>query len=624
MLQWIRDKSQGVIAFIIVAVLCLAFGLWGIHNYLRSSHQQTAVAKVNGHKITQQQLAQAFARFRSQNISQHPKWFSSQKAVNHSRQRVLHNIVERYLLVHTAQQYGLRASNDLLKQELAMIPAFQKNGVFSKQRFQRFLMASQMSQAGFLQMMRKRIVMNQMHMGILSSSFILPQELTQAQRLFKQKRSLYYVIIPHQQFMASKSVPEALMHYYYKQHLQQFKIPKQVQLAYVKLTKKQLRQQIQPSQKQLKQYYNKHLEQFAKPEQWQVEYLQLPESVSDSKAHSIYQQWQQGQHDAKQLAQEEGVSYHRHKTIKADDKQNSPWQKAVTGHTHEGTVLEPFKTNKAHIIARIKHHQQETAPSFDKIKNKVKQAYLKAQANKQFSHKVNQLANLTFEHASSLQPAANKLGLQIRTTDFISQQSSKPYKGILHHKKVRQAAFSDEVVNNKHNSDIINLSNDAVVIVRAHKVKSAHPKPYKQVKSTIRHKLAKQRAAYQAKQHAQHWQQQIDSEHSLKAIAHQHHLKLKTLNSVGRHAGSGQASAIVQKGFHLLVPADNHTSSAVQSLSSGDAAVIQLFDVHKPSVKAEDVPQAHRQALRRYYGHVEYMLYQQAVKDKGSVQYYQS
>lgn len=624
MLQWIRDKSQGVIAFIIVAVLCLAFGLWGIHNYLRSSNQQTAVAKVNSHKITQQELAHTFARFRSQNISQHPEWFNSQQAVQHSRQRVLQNLIQRYLLVQTAQQYGLRAGNELLQQELAMIPAFQKNGVFSKQRFQRFLMASQMSQAGFLQMMRKQIVMNQMQAGILTSSFVLPHELTQAQRLLKQKRSMYYVVIPHQQFIKSNNISEALMHYYYKHHLQQFKVPKKIQLAYVKLTQQQLQKHIKPSHQQLKQYYNKHLDQFAKPEQWQVDYLQLPKDMSDSQVHHIYQQWQQGKKHAKQIAQQKGVSYHQHKTIKADDKQDSSWQKAVQGHTHKGSVLEPFQTDHAHIIARIKNHQQETAPSFAKIKDKVKQAYIKAQANKQFSHKVNQLANLTFEHASSLQPAANKLGLQIQTTPFISQQTSKPYKGILKHKKVRQAAFSDEVAKNKHNSDVINLSNDTVVIVRAHQVKPAHPKPFKQVKSTIRQRLAKQKAAYQATQHAQHWQQQIDGQHSLKSIAHKHQLKLKTLQSVGRHTGSGQESAIVQKGFHLLVPTDNHTSSAVQPLDSGDAAVIQLFAVHRPSVKASAISSGHKQALRRNYGSIEYQLYQQAVKDKANIQYYKS
>ena len=66
MLQSIRDKSQGWFAWVVVTVIGLTFALWGVHSYLYSNQLQSVVAKVNGVKITQQDLDQAYNQLKRQ------------------------------------------------------------------------------------------------------------------------------------------------------------------------------------------------------------------------------------------------------------------------------------------------------------------------------------------------------------------------------------------------------------------------------------------------------------------------------------------------------------------------------------------------------------------------------
>lgn len=625
MLQWIRDKSQGAIAIIIVVILCLAFGLWGIHNYMRGSQHKTVVAKVNGHEITKRELAQSFAHFRAQNIQKHPEWFNSQQAVQKSRQRVLHHLVERYLLVQTANQYGLRVGDDLLQQMLANIPIFQKDGVFSKQRFQRFLASMRMDQQSFIQMMRDQMLKNQMKLGIVNSSFITPHELMQTKRLVEQKRSFYYTIVPYQPLLSTKHITKQQMHHYYSHHQQAYRVPKQLQLAYIKLNKKQLKQSIKPTNKQLKSYYNNNLDQFAQPEQWHVSYLALSQDNKSTKAKKLYQHWRQGAHPDSLAQQYSGVDFHKDKVIKAQDKQQGPWQSALQGHQQVGEVLSPFKTEHAKVIAKIKSHQPATAPGFKSIKDQVRKAYIKSEINKDFSDKVNKLANLTFEHSTSLQPAAQELDLKVHTTPYFKESADHLNKGILQYDKVRKAAFSDEVAKAHNNSDVINLDDGTVVVIRAHNIKPEHIKAFEKVEDQIKQQVAKQQASGKAYKIAQQWRDQIDSEHSLKELAKQDQgISVETLKSVQRQdikAASSDKSYIIRSGFHLPRPTKEHPSSTIKVLPNGDVAVVQLTSVEQPSVSPNDITKKHKQSIQRGYGALEYQLYKQAVKSQASIDY---
>ncbi len=70
MLQNIRDNVQGTMAKVIVAIIIVPFAIFGVET-LFSSNGPTPVAKVNGSKISELDLAQAISMQKRQMLACH-------------------------------------------------------------------------------------------------------------------------------------------------------------------------------------------------------------------------------------------------------------------------------------------------------------------------------------------------------------------------------------------------------------------------------------------------------------------------------------------------------------------------------------------------------------------------
>ena len=100
MLQSIRDKSQGWFAWTIVSAICITFALWGVHSYLYSNASQSTVAKVNGVKVTQQQLSNVYNQLkRQQRIQLGANYVSSPQSSQELKKVALQNIISSIVII---------------------------------------------------------------------------------------------------------------------------------------------------------------------------------------------------------------------------------------------------------------------------------------------------------------------------------------------------------------------------------------------------------------------------------------------------------------------------------------------------------------------------------------------
>ena len=68
MLQAIRDKISGWIAYLIIGLISVPFALWGVNSYLGGG-EETPVAIVDGEEISSRQVDFFYARYREQLLS---------------------------------------------------------------------------------------------------------------------------------------------------------------------------------------------------------------------------------------------------------------------------------------------------------------------------------------------------------------------------------------------------------------------------------------------------------------------------------------------------------------------------------------------------------------------------
>ncbi len=634
MLQTIRDRSQGLIALLIIVFICITFALWGVHNYFNGSSDQKPIVKVNGSKITQQQFNLNFDRFRDQQLQQNPDMFSSQQSVNEAKQQVLDSMVISELLTQSANKNGFRVGQDLIEVELANMPVFQVDGYFSKTRFEQVLANMMFSEDQFFEALRNSILLAQVRAGFISTSFILPYQVDTAVALINQKRSFSSVTISAKQFEADSQVSDQEALTFYQTNQKLFNLPAAVSLDYIAVSLPDLENKIKPTDAQLQQYYQENLNHYTTAKKWDLAHILIavasdaPQSEVDSakqKAQSLYSKL------------EAGVSFEQLAQNNSDDtatakkggqmptmtllQLDSSWQKQLVGLKTD-QISPPFKTAQGYEIVKVLSTIPAVVQPFSSVQAKVHDDYIKQTAEKQFSDLSDQLANLTFEHPNSLDYASKQLDLPIQSTDFFNQQGGKD--SLTKSAKLIAAAFSPEIMNQGANSDVISVSDTEAVVIRLKKKIPVTTKSFSEVKQSIISQLMDEKERTAADKLAQHILQQLKQGASLAELAKKNGLTVANVAWATRNNNPHINQNLVVAAFNLSRPTDKEISAMVLPLAGGDAALLQLTAVQDGSASSmsDSTKKFYMTGMSQGEGLLNYTLYLTGLKRAAAIKHY--
>ncbi|HSW93866.1 MAG TPA: SurA N-terminal domain-containing protein [Gammaproteobacteria bacterium] len=256
MLQSIRDKTHGWIAGIIVSLLIFSFAMWGIHSYFQGSGDNNVVAKVNGVEITKYQLGAAYERLRRQVQMQSGTAQLPAGADIDLKKRALQALIHVQVLEQASFADQYRITPDQIDGFLQGMPDFQVNGVFSPVRFQQTLNAMSFTVPDFVNLVRASLLADQPRLGIIFTSFALPDEVTDTMALIGQERNIRYLIVPESYFnQQTVQVSPAAIQAWYAGHQDAFKTPEQVSIEYILLSVPDLASKIHPTEAELKKFY---------------------------------------------------------------------------------------------------------------------------------------------------------------------------------------------------------------------------------------------------------------------------------------------------------------------------------------------------------------------------------
>lgn len=250
---------------------------------------------------------------------------------------------------------------------------------------------------------------------------------------------------------------------------------------------------------------------------------------------------------------------------------------------------------------------------FAEVKGEIEKNWKLQQTQQQFSDQNQKLSELTYTNPTTLQPAASALNLTVQSTNSFTQNGEE--KGIAANPQVLAAAFSEDVIKNGNNSNVIALKDGDVVVVRVKQYQPAKVRPLSEVKSQIQEILQQQ--ATQAA--AQNEGQKIITalEQGNKAPGN---LQWKVEKGVSREA-LGINTALLKTGFALPYQA-NTGKPAVGgvALANGDYAIVIVKNVQSGS--GDIAPQqlsVAEGAIRNNYAQVIYQLYVNDLMQKAKI-----
>lgn len=236
MLQFIRDKTQGVTTWVIIIVICVSFAMFGISNYFVSDGKQDKVASVNGKPVTLAMLKYAYQQLLQQH--QLAEQLLTDGEAQGYREIALQQLIQQTVLVQAAEAQGFLITDKEILDLLTQIPELQQDGRYVPERLQQMLQAIGMTQSQFFQSIRQKLLMTQVQESWYQSSFVLPNEVQRYRSLYYQTRDLQYVVIPKDDFITEASkvqFDQQSIEGFYQAHIAEYRQPATVKLAYVLL-----------------------------------------------------------------------------------------------------------------------------------------------------------------------------------------------------------------------------------------------------------------------------------------------------------------------------------------------------------------------------------------------------
>jgi peptidyl-prolyl cis-trans isomerase D len=630
MLQSIRDRAQGIVVWTIVGLIIITFALFGLSSYL-SGTAQSFVATVNGVEISERDLLREYqnAQRRLQQMlgaNYRADLFNEEIM----KQQVLEGLIQRELINQELEAGNYQVAPEQIIASLQQIPAFHDaNGNFSAENYRRVLSVQGMPSELFEMQLALDIANEQLRNAIVRSTFVTEQEGQRYQRLQEQQRKVGYLRLPQQRYLEKIKISADEVSSYYEQNAAEFSTPQEVGVDYVELNLADMARQIDFSEAEIKDYYDHNQQSYiSQSEQRKVRHILIPVNATNDE--------QQARQRIEELAAriKNGEDFATVAKAESEDP-GSASQGGDLGFIDPGVMdkafeqatlqlgmnelSQPIRTRFGYHLIEVTDIRPVQLQPFDEVKAQIRIDLQTEQAEKRFFEEVDKLNNLSYEVPDSLEPAADQLGLEIKHSPMFTTAGGQ---AVFSNPKVISASFSDEVLSLNRNSELIELSDTHVLVLRLREHKVASQRPLDEVRDIIVGRLKQQQAREMATKDAGAALERLAESEDPKRVATDYQQKWQDAGFIKRSPPEGDKldNQIREAIFSLPHPQDNRPELTSLTLAGGDAVVLALYAVQDGEITSDKAGlQTVKQQLANMSGQIEYNAFLAYLQSKADI-----
>jgi len=573
MLLEIREKVQGVFASIILVLICVLFGLWGIQNYLGGG-KEAPVVTVGDKDFFQRDVTQAYQQF-AQNLA--GMKFDEETLKKQAVQKLIRDEV----LLQYAQEQNLVITDETARNFIQSLEYFQKDGQFDKGQYQALLSSQGMSSDDFVNRVKKALMMEQVQHAVVESGFVTKAEIESFFKLQNQTRDVEYLTVP---LASSSELPaDDEINAYYQQHQEAYQTPERAVISYVELSLDDLAKDVSASDEQLKAYYEEQKAQYTTPERRKISHILFAfgkDSADDQQAlqRALKAKQDLANKDFAALAAE--VSDDKLTAKNGGDLglfnvgvMEKSFEEAAS-QLKQGEVSEPVKSAFGYHLIKVTELAPGEIKPYEAVKSELTKAYKKAQIESRFSELGEKLSEVSYENPDNLDAAAKLLGVPVKTSAPFTRDAGE---GVAVDEKVRLAAFSEDVLKGN-NSEPIEIGSEKLVVLRMQSHTPAAAKDLKEVKADVIAAIQKEKALKQVVEKADKLKAELVAGKPIADVASATALTVKKVVGLSRNAGDVDP-AVRQAIFRAAKPRANRPSIVVIDEPAGGKIVASISQV---------------------------------------------
>jgi peptidyl-prolyl cis-trans isomerase D len=596
MLQQIRDKITGWFAIVFLGAIAVVFIFWGIRF---ESSVTAAAAKVNGEKIPVESVRRAWQERQSE-LQRAARDELPEELVKSEQQRLLEDFIRRELLLQRADDLGYRVSDRELAQAVAQIPALQVDGKFSRDRYAALLRAQGRTEADFEREFRRDLEITQLQNSVAASAIALPGELRRRAALEGESRDVDMAIIRAADHAAGISVTPEEVAAQYEQNKAEYMTPETVSLQYVELTLDDVAKDVAVSEDALHAYYDQIApERYSTAERRHARHILIETGDNDdaarAKAEKLAERARAGEDFAKLAAEnsDDPGSKSKGGDLGWATRESfvGPFADALFS-MQVGEIRGPVKTQFGYHVIQLEEVDPAHQRSFDEVRAELEADYRREQAQTLFYERSQQLADEAFANLNELDTVASSLNLQLHTVEGFTRQGGAPFGD---ERKVVDAAFSEEVLQDRQNSPAISLGDDKVVVLRVTDHRLPAQRSLDEVRATIEERLRADASRKAAETAADDAVAKLASGEEWPDVAQALGVTPSGTMTV-RRSGEGLPPTLVSAVFGVPAPEGGRPVAGKAVLGTGDSVVFVVNAAHPGAVPAPGTPERSQQA----------------------------
>lgn len=608
----------------IIALIVLSFVFAGVSSYVSSSGS-TAAAEVNGEPISQQDVERAYqaqrARLEAQFGEGVSALFSDENYLRDFRMNVLDRLIADTLIEQKAKELGMRVSDKQIRDAITAMPEFQTEGSFDNERYLMLLRQNGFQPSDFRDYMRQQMTREQLSRAVQASDFSLPEEVSLAHRLQGQTRNADYLIVDSAPFAASVELSDEEVQEFYDENISRFDTQEKVNLAYVTLAVEDLKADVSVSEEEVEQEYQDNIALYKTTEERRVSHILIEfgddKDAAKEKAESLLAEVEQGA-DFAELAEANSAD-----TFSAENggdldfitagMMDPSFDEAAFAISNVGETSEVIETEFGyHIIKLTDMKPVETTPLAE-VRDEIEAQLLTDKATDEFFALQSEMANLAFEVPDTLEDVAGAVNGKIKETGLVTAAA---VPAALNVPAVTSKMFDPDFIAEGLNSDIIELSNDEVVVIRV----VGHEPQRTQALDEVRTQILAQLRARKAQEAAAEWADNVVEElqagESPELTIGDVTLEWQSKEAIARNSTELPRN-LVDTVFTLSTDEGNNLE--VAKLGSGDVGVVRLTAVNMPEALGEEELASLKQQLMTNYSQTNYQSFVDSLRSAADV-----
>jgi len=476
MLSAIRNKSKGWVAYVVVGFITIPFVLFGIQDYLGGS-SNNSIAIVDGEDINIDIFYQELNK-RQSNLQQQFGAAYTQEMDNDLKQTIINLMINEKLLENFANSLGVVTINDEIRSEIEMEQAFQDDGVFSEVRYNQVLGLNGYSPAAYELAISRALSREQIKRNLNDSAFISSIQIKQLEDLVSQQRDISYISLNTKSFENQVTVSKNEISEYYNENKSSFVEGRKVKVDFVELSLGDMEEPATPNEETLQSLYDDNSELYTNPERRRTQHILVE---SEDFANDLLEQINQGA-DFDELAN----------TYSVDTSSNEKGgdlgfnEKGLIGEEFDeaafsmniGDISEVVSTDYGYFhIIKLADIEAETIQSFADVTEQLVALNKNNVSKKMLFDLLEEFTSLAYEE--SLNMVADQFGLELQTSDYFVNTSKEYDDAFI------SAAFSNAVVNEGENSEVIELSPEKFVVLALSSIQPEREKELDEVESQV-------------------------------------------------------------------------------------------------------------------------------------------